>query len=44
MSNVAQTTYKLNPFSEPLSVPSALAIRRNWIGWRADPDYDAQGS
>ena len=35
--------YKLNPFSEPLSVPSALASRRNWICWRADPDYDAQG-
>ena len=43
MSNVAQSTYKLNPFSEPLSVPSALASKRNWICWRADPDYDAQG-
>ena len=43
MSNVAQSTYKLNPFSEPLSVPSELASKRNWICWRADPDYDAQG-
>ncbi len=36
--------YKLNPFNEPFSVPSALASKRNWICWRADPDYDAQGN
>ena len=43
MPQIAQATYELNPFSEPLSVPSALASKRNWICWRADPDYDAQG-
>ena len=43
MANVAPTTYKLNPFSTPFAVPPELASRRNWICWRADPDYDAQG-
>ena len=43
MTNVAQTTYKLNPFSEPLSAPPELASRRNWICWRADPDYGKDG-
>ena len=43
MSNVAQTTYKLNPFSEPLSVPSALASKRNWICWKAVADIGKDG-
>ena len=43
MSNVAQTTYKLNPFSEPLSVPSALASKRSWICWKAVADIGKDG-
>ena len=34
------TQPRFAPFTEPLSVPLALSSRRNWIGWRLEPNPD----